>query len=93
MEWSPPAGMTCLVGAGDSGKTSILEAIELGLWPRNWYQFIDSDFYGGSTEEPIEIEVTAVDFPRALLDEQKFGGELRGWTPEGKIRDEPEDED
>lgn len=93
LEWSPPSGAICLVGPGDSGKTTLLEAIELALYPRTWISFVDSDFFGSSTTEPIEIEVTVVDVPSQLLGQDKFGLEQRGWTADGLIRDEPEDDD
>ncbi len=39
-----PANFVCLVGRGDSGKTTILEAIEYALYP-NWSPSIsDNDF-------------------------------------------------
>lgn len=93
LEWYPHAGVTCLVGAGDSGKTTVLEAMEVALSPRTWTQFADSDFFGGSTNEPIEVLVTVTDLPDRLLSQEKFGLEQRGWTTEGSIRDEPEDDD
>ena len=93
LEWSPPPGVTCLVGRGDSGKTTILDAIELALLPRYRAQFVDSDFHGGATSEPIEIRVTVVDLPEELLRQNKFGLELQGWSPDQELHDEPEDED
>lgn len=92
LEWSPPAGAVCLVGRGDSGKTTLLEAIELALFPR-WFQFVESDFFGNSTADAIEIEVTVIGVPAQLLTQDKFGLEQRGWTADGEIRDEPEDDD
>ena len=93
LEWSPPPGVTCLVGRGDSGKTTILDAIEFALLPRNRVQFVNSDFFRRNTDTSIEIEVTVVDVPHRLLTDEKFGLEQRGWSQAGELRDEPEDED
>ncbi len=93
LQWGLPAGAVCLVGPGDSGKTTLLEAVELAFFPRNWVQFVDSDFFEGCTKEAIEIEVTVVDVPSQHLTQDKFGLELRGWAPDGVIHDEPEDDD
>lgn len=93
LDWSPPPGVTCLVGRGDSGKTTILDAIELALLPRNRVQFANADFNQGETAQPIEIQVTTVEVPPRLYADDKFGLEVRGWTDGGEVRDEPRDED
>jgi len=91
--WRPPPGVVCLVGPGDSGKTSILEAIEAALYPRWALQFVDSDFFHISTDRPIEIEVTVVDVPARLLTQDKYGLDQRGISPTGERHDEPDDDD
>ena len=93
LNWDLPSGVTCLVGPGDSAKTTILDAIEFALLPRSQAQFVDADFCAEATERRIEIEVTLVDLPTELLTQAKFGLEQRGWTQEGAIRDEPQDDD
>lgn len=93
LEWNPGPGLMFLVGPGDSAKTTILDAIELALLPRTWVQFYESDFFDGSTDEPIEICVTMVDVPAGLLTSQKFGLQQRGWSEDGVLHDEPEDDD
>ena len=48
----------CLIGKGDSGKSTILEAISYVLSP-NWnITFYDSDFYNCNTNDSIVIEAT-----------------------------------
>ena len=42
--WEPRGPFVCLLGPGDSTKTTILDAIELVLAPRWSVQFDDSDF-------------------------------------------------
>jgi putative ATP-dependent endonuclease of the OLD family len=39
--WFPTAGINCLVGSGDSGKSSILDAIDFCLGARRNIQFTD----------------------------------------------------
>ena len=56
--WKPTPGLNCLIGAGDSGKSTILEAIDLALGARRSYSFSDADFNGLNTDTPIEIFVT-----------------------------------
>ena len=83
--------LICLIGAGDSTKSTILTAIHYALWP-NWNLSISSsDFYECNTEEPIRIEVSFDEFPDTFMKEQKYGLYLRGsWTAES---DEPTEMD
>lgn len=68
----------CIIGRGDSGKTSILDAIDLVL-SSNWtVSFFDNDFHNSNIEKPIEIVVTLYDLPESILVENKFGLYLRG---------------
>jgi putative ATP-dependent endonuclease of OLD family len=63
----------CLIGRGDSGKTTILDAISKVLSP-NWnLPLIDTDFYNSDIENPIQIEVTLYDLPDKLTTEDKYG--------------------
>jgi len=79
LEWPIRAGVTCLVGCGDSTKTTILEAIELALSPRWNVAFADSDFYDCDYEQQIRIRATVRDVPGALLTEERFGFLQVGW--------------
>jgi putative ATP-dependent endonuclease of OLD family len=68
----------CLIGRGDSGKTTILEAINLVL-SSNWnVSFSDNDFHNQNIEKPIEITATLYDLSESILKESKFGLHLRG---------------
>lgn len=74
-------GMTdfvCLIGRGDSGKTTILEAISAVLSPSWNLSFYDTDFFNGDVTNAIEIEVSLYDLPKALIQESKFGLYIRG---------------
>jgi putative ATP-dependent endonuclease of OLD family len=68
----------CLIGRGDSGKTTLLDAIYAVLSP-NWnHSFYDSDFYQADIANPIEIEATLYSLPKSLLNENKYGLHIRG---------------
>lgn len=92
LDWSPKTPFACLIGAGDSGKSTILDAIEAALNSR-WFTFSESDFYAGNTSVPISIEVTVGELSDELKKDTKFGLYVRGWMSEGCIRDEPESTD
>jgi predicted ATP-dependent endonuclease of OLD family len=64
--------LVCLVGQGDSGKTTILEAISLALSPTWNIPFCDNDFYLKNIKDPIQIEVS-VKIPETFVLETKFG--------------------
>lgn len=88
-------GMTdfiCLIGRGDSGKTTILEAISAVLSPSWNLTFYDTDFFNGDITNPIEIEATLYDLPATLIQESKFGLFIRGLDlTTGLIHEEIED--
>ena len=77
----------CLIGRGDSGKTTILDAIHAVLSPRWDYRFYDTDFHNGDTTKPIVIEVSLQDLPPELLSESKFGLYKRILNPDNEIVD------
>ena len=77
----------CLIGRGDSGKSTILEAISYVLSPSWNITFYDSDFYNCDTSDPIEIEATLTDLPELFINE-KFGLYIRGINEKGQIIDD-----
>ncbi|MDP3150730.1 MAG: ATP-binding protein [Ignavibacteria bacterium] len=83
----------CLIGRGDSGKTTILDAISAVLSPSWNLTFYDSDFFNGNIEEPIEIEASLYDLPSKLLSETKYGLYKRFLNNKGEIIDDVLDED
>jgi len=93
LDWNIDGDTICLVGPGDSTKSTILEAIELALSPRWDYAFDDSDFYDGKTDSPIVITATVGQLSDALCTDNKFGLEVRGWNTTDGLRDEPGDND
>src|SRR5713226_4836569 len=77
--WFPSPGLNCLVGPGDSGKSSILDAVDLCLGAMRNIQFTDADFYGLDVEGPIEISVTIGDLDDDLKTLEAYGMYLRGF--------------
>jgi len=83
----------CLIGRGDSGKTTVLQAINAVLSP-NWnYSFNDTDFFNVNIDNPIEIEVSLYDLPVELLTDSKYGLYKRLLNSEGNINDDLSQED
>ncbi|WP_415262195.1 ATP-dependent nuclease [Pseudomonas chlororaphis] len=93
LEWKLMGqSICCLIGVGDSAKTTVLDAVEAALSPR-WMTFNEADFHHANTAEDIEVEVTIGELSRALLSDGRFGLYLRGLSPSGELNDEPEDAD
>jgi AAA domain, putative AbiEii toxin, Type IV TA system/AAA ATPase domain len=90
--WRPSSSLVCIVGSGDAGKSTILDAIEVTLSPR-WLQVTDADFPGCDTTKTIEITVTVGELPEEALKEGCMGLHLRGWSKGGQLHDEPEGDD
>ena len=85
--------LTCLIGAGDSGKSTILGAIEVFCAPYNSV-IDDSDFHDGKAEDESEIEVTITDYPQHFESLEVYGGQVRGWDiANSVIHDEPQGDD
>jgi putative ATP-dependent endonuclease of the OLD family len=81
LDWRVAGPTTCLVGPNDSGKTTILDAVELVLWPRWSAPLDDTDFYNADTSKPIKISATVGSLPAQVIREDRFGMHLQGWPP------------
>jgi predicted ATP-dependent endonuclease of OLD family len=84
-------GLICIIGRGDSGKSTILDAINLVLSSSWTISFYDSDFYNCQTDTPIEIEATITNVPEKQL--AKYGMFVRGIVANGNIIDDMESEE
>ena len=69
--------LVCLIGAGDSTKTTLLNAIEWLFWPSWSLNVTDLDYYQGNISQPIIIRGTFTELPPKLLAEDKYGLYLR----------------
>lgn len=92
LDWTPGHPFCCLIGPGDSGKSTVLDAIEAALSSR-WFSFSEPDFLACDTSHSIVVEATIGELSKALKSDERFGLYIRGWTAIGAIRDEPEADD
>ena len=91
LKWSPSPGINCLIGPGDSGKSSILDALDYCLGARRSLQFTDADFHGLNVSTPIVVTVTVGELDDSLKSMETYGGYLRSFNAQtGAIEDEPE---
>jgi predicted ATPase len=93
LDWKPGGSVVCLVGPGDAGKSTVLDAIEAALSSRWTLSLSDVDFHNADTTSPITVVVTVGGLPNGLTVDEKYGLDLRGWSPAGELHDEPEDDD
>lgn len=90
-EWWPSPGINCLIGPGDSGKSSILDAIDLCLSARRAIQFTDADFHLLDVSTPLSISITIGELDDALKNIDTYGIYLRSFNATTRtIEDEPE---
>lgn len=94
LDWSIPAGnIFCLIGKGDSSKSTILESIRYAFYPQWNLSLSDSDFYQCKTDDPIVIEATIGELIEEFCSLNKYGQYLRGWGATTLIlSDEPDDQ-
>ena len=91
--WLPSPGLNCLIGPGDSGKSTVLDAIDLCLGARRNVQFTDADFYNLDVATPFSITLTIGALDDALKNIDTYGLFLRGFDAgKGTVEDEPEKE-
>ena len=89
--WNPSPGVNCLIGPGDVGKSTVLDAIDYCLGSRRTLQPSDADFHGVDAGKPVRIQVTIGDLEDPLMSLDAYGLYLRGFDAEsGEIDDEPE---
>lgn len=93
LSWTLPVSqrLITLIGPGDSGKSTIIEAIHLLLSDRWSVSFSDVDFYGVDPSEPIRITAVLTEVPSPLLKDNSFGFWQSGLGADGQIHQEPED--
>lgn len=92
MDWAVSRRLIGLIGAGDSTKTTLLDAIGLVLNPNYNPQFTDADFYGFDLTRDILIEASVADLPDNLVKESQLGKDRSGIMPDGTLLHDPVDE-
>lgn len=92
-EWClPSANIFCLIGKGDSSKSTILDAIRFAFYPQWNLTLSDSDFYQCKVEHPVVIEVSIGNLIEEFCSLNKYGQYLRGWdAAKLQLHDEPDD--
>ena len=91
--WHPTSGINCLIGPGDSGKSTVLDAIYLCLGARRNLQFFDTDFFGLKIDNPICITLAIGDLDDSMKSIDNYGLFLRSYNLKTNlIEDEPSEE-
>ncbi|WP_322041373.1 ATP-dependent nuclease [Burkholderia diffusa] len=80
LSWHPNQGVNCLIGPGDSCKTTLLDAIDLLLAERQNITFDDLDFYDANPTNAIRIVAVVAQLPHDYLREDRYGMLLAGWN-------------
>jgi hypothetical protein len=90
LRWAPKDGINCLIGPGDSCKTTILDAIDYCLGARRFAQFTDADFHKLDVEQPVSISCTLGALSDRLKNIEAYGLYLRAFDPSTEtVEDEP----
>jgi putative ATP-dependent endonuclease of the OLD family len=75
LTWTPGPGLNAILGAGDSGKSTVLDAIALALSPQPSQAAVETDYQNLDTSTPFRIALVlgqlsdafrAVTYPPAL---------------------------
>ncbi|MFC7463901.1 hypothetical protein [Brachybacterium sp. GCM10030252] len=90
-EWVIDRHLIGLVGAGDSTKTTLLDAIGLVLSANHNPQFTDADFFGLDLKKNITIEAAISGLPDNLVKESQLGKDRSGIKPNGRLVHDPVD--
>lgn len=91
LDWRHIGDTAVLVGPGDSGKSTVLDALERVLSPRWSVPFDDADFWAVDTSQPLTIRATLTGLPSDFLKETKFGLVLHEFDPGESEAISPED--
>ncbi len=94
LDWSLPSGnIFCLIGKGDSSKSTILDCIQYAFYPQWNLSLNDSDFHLCNINTPITIEISIGELIDEFCSLKKYGNYLRGWDPKTQtISEEPADD-
>lgn len=90
LDWRIENQFACLIGPGDTAKSTILDAVEAALSPRSNLEFDDTDFHNADTSEPISIAVTISPIPADLMADHRYGLACHGWHSTEGFKAEPD---
>lgn len=88
LEWRPRAGLNCLIGPGDAGKSTVLAAIALLLDPRASGQAQEFDYHRRDIASGFRIEAVLGGVEAAVSSERSIL--LQGWR-NGTLQPMPEE--
>lgn len=91
LDWVVPPGLVCLIGPGNTTKSTLLAALDLIFSPRPSVSLCDADFYRCVVEEPLSIEVVVVDLPPVLENFETYGPFVCGVGADGAVVPDPAD--
>lgn len=93
LDWKLPTDqrLIALVGPGDSGKSTILEAVHYLLGDRWSIPFADTDFFNVNVDRPVLIKALLTDVPTSLKKENAFGLWLSGVDKDSEPHQDPRD--
>lgn len=77
LSWRVKGDFNCIIGPGDTCKTTILTALDYALSPRSALTFDDSDFFDQDVSQGIVIQVTLADWDELQEDVRRFFQESR----------------
>jgi hypothetical protein len=87
LDWAiPDEKILCLIGRGDSTKSTILEALRRTFHPQWNLSFDDADFFQCDPANAIVIEAVLGGLPDEFRDLEKYGHWLCGWNKETLLR-------
>lgn len=89
-EWSPGEGINCLIGSGDSGKSTVLDAIDWCIGARRNLPITDADFYLLNAAGGFRIDIVLGQLSDSLKNFERYGSFLVSYDPEqGELHKEP----
>ena len=81
LDWSVPANpLCCLIGRGDSTKSTVLEALRRAFHPQWNLAFDDADFFECAPGNAICIDVILGEILDQFRDLESYGHHLCGWN-------------
>ncbi len=98
LSWHVEGNFSCIIGAGDTCKSTILKAVDCALCPHAYLPFYDSDFFNQDIEQDIVIQVTLADWDEQQTEIKDFFRESRfarfkcGLDKTGPLAEPPSDD-
>jgi putative ATP-dependent endonuclease of the OLD family len=86
LDWRPKPGVNCLIGPGDTGKSTILSAIALLLAPYPLGACSEFDFYRRRLAAGFEIEAYLGDLNLEAIGREHRIPHLHGWQDDRPVR-------